>query len=102
MVANMLFPLDVYRRKEDEAKGKTKEEKQVKEKLYTDADEDLAKSLAGRRSSVRERDVTGSKSRKAAALAALKKERKIHQDVDESSGDSEMDFGDDDDNNIEE
>lgn len=65
-----------------------------KEKLYTAADEELAISLAGRRSSARERDATGAKSKKAAALAALKKERKIQQD--ESSGDSEMDFGGDD------
>lgn len=75
-----------------------------KKKLKTDGDEELAKTLAGRRSSSRKTDVSGAKSRKAAALAALKRERQIQQtdlEVAESSSGSEMDFGDDDDSDEE-
>jgi RNA polymerase-associated protein RTF1 len=75
-----------------------------KKKLKTDGDEELAKSLAGRRSSSRKTDVSGARSRKAAALAALKRERQIQQtdlEVAESSSGSEMDFGDDDDSDEE-
>ena len=53
--------------------------------------------MAGTRSSARAKDVSGAKSKKAAALAALKRQRKIQQDLEESSSDgSELDFGDDD------
>jgi RNA polymerase-associated protein RTF1 len=56
----------------------------------------LAKSLAGRRSSTREKDVSGAKSKKAAALAALKKQRKVQQEMEESSSESDIDFDDSD------
>ena len=53
--------------------------------------------MEGTRSSARSKDVSGAKSKKAAALAALKRQRKIQQDMEESSSDgSELDFGDDD------
>ena len=103
----------VYRQKEDEkaavdndsSKRKAPANKAgKKKKLKTDEDENLAQSLAGRRSSARDRDVNRAKSKKAAALAALKKQRQIQQDlaVDESSSDgSEMDYDDDDDSDEE-
>jgi RNA polymerase-associated protein RTF1 len=70
--------------------------KEVKKKSKTDKDEELARKLAGTRSSARSKDVSGAKSRKAAALAALKRQRKIMQDMEVSSDGSEEDFGDDD------
>jgi RNA polymerase-associated protein RTF1 len=70
--------------------------KEVKKKLKTDKDEELARKLAGTRSSARSKDVSGAKSKKAAALAALKRQRKILQDMESSSDGSEEDFGDDD------
>lgn len=96
----------LIRRKEEEktaavkpkTKGKASAAAQPKKKkLKTDGDAALAKNLAGTRSSARARDVSGAKSKKAAALAALKRERKIQQDMEESSSDGSMiDFGDDD------
>lgn len=69
----------------------------AKKKARLEKDEELARKLAGTRSSARAKDVSGAKSKKAAALAALKRQRKIQQDVEESSSDgSELDFGDDD------
>lgn len=55
----------------------------------------LAKTLAAKRESTRNRDATGSKAKKAEALAALRKERKKVTRKD--SSDSESSFGDDDD-----
>jgi RNA polymerase-associated protein RTF1 len=66
-------------------------------KLKTDRDEDLAKSLDGRRSSARSRDVSGAKGRQMKALAELKRQRKIQQDFVEESSESDIDFDDDDD-----
>ena len=94
-----------YRRKEEkvttvtESKNKRKApaSKDSKKKSRTEKDEELAKKLEGTRSSARTKDVSGAKSKKAAALAALKRQRKIQQDMEESSSDgSELDFGDDD------
>jgi RNA polymerase-associated protein RTF1 len=95
----------LYRRKEEKVttvadsknKRKAPASKDSKKKSRTEKDEDLAKKLAGTRSSARTKDVSGAKSKKAAALAALKRQRKIQQDMEESSSDgSELDFGDDD------
>jgi len=109
----LFFTRQTHRRKEDEkvtAETESKKRKAPakqpakKKKLKTDDDEKLAKSLAGRRSSARDRDANRAKSKKAAALAALKKQRQIQQDlVEESSSDgSEMDYGDSDEDSDEE
>jgi RNA polymerase-associated protein RTF1 len=66
-------------------------------KLKTDGDEELAKAMDGRRSSARSRDVSGAKGRQMKALAELKRQRQIQQDVVEDSSDSEIDFDDEDD-----
>ena len=99
------------RRKETEkaaAKGAAKKRKAAPakksaKKTKTAGDEELAKNLAGRRESARDRDKKGTKSKKLAALAALKKERKLQQQQqrDESSDESELDFGEDDDDSDE-
>lgn len=96
-----------HRRKENaksapEKKRKAPAASAKQKKLKTANDAKLAKSLAGRRSSSRTRDVSGAKSKKAAALAALKRERKIQQDYEEKSSDeSDMEFDDDDDSDEE-
>ena len=77
-------------------KRKAPPKKEVKKKSKTDKDEELARKLAGTRSSARSKDVSGAKSKKAAALAALKRQRKILQDMESSSDGSEEDFGGDD------
>lgn len=78
-------------------KGKTTAPKPAS-KTKTRGDEELAKSLVNRRESGRDRDKNNVKSKKAAALAALKKEKQIQQQQqrDESSDESGLDFGDDD------
>ena len=82
---------------ESKNKRKAPASKDSKKKSRIEKDEELAKKLAGTRSSARTKDVSGAKSKKAAALAALKRQRKIQQDMEESSSDgSELDFGDDD------
>ena len=95
----------IYRRKDEkvtavaESKNKRKApaSKDAKKKSRTEKDEEMAKKLEGTRSSARTKDVSGAKSKKAAALAALKRQRKIQQDMEESSSDgSELDFGDND------
>lgn len=105
VIAAFLNFLYLYRRKEEkkpavtESKNKRKAPavKDSKKKSRTEKDEELAKKLEGTRSSARTKDVSGAKSKKAAALAALKRQRKIQQDMEESSSDgSELDFGDDD------
>jgi RNA polymerase-associated protein RTF1 len=55
----------------------------------------LAKTLASKRGSTRNRDATGARAKKADALAALRQERKKVTRKD--SSDSESSFGDDDD-----
>jgi RNA polymerase-associated protein RTF1 len=78
-------------------KRKAPASKDSKKKSRIEKDAELAKKLAGTRSSARAKDVSGAKSKKAAALAALKRQRKIQQDMEESSSDgSDLDFGDDD------
>ncbi len=84
-------------------KRKAATAKQPAKKSKTEGDEELAKTLAGRRESARDRDKTGAKSKKAAALAALKKEKKLQQQQqrDDSSDDSDLGFDDDDDDSDE-
>lgn len=77
--------------------------KEMARKKKTEGDAKMARKLAGTRSSARARDVSGVKSKKAAALAALKRERKIQQDLEESSSDgSEIGFDNDEDDSDEE
>ncbi|CAJ1949813.1 unnamed protein product [Cylindrotheca closterium] len=74
---------------------KTTPAKKNKAAAETADDETIAKSLASKRGSTRNRDATGSKAKKAEALAALREERKKVTRKD--SSDSESSFGDDDD-----
>ena len=94
------------RRKETEkaaVKGKAGKQKVPSKKVpakktaATDGDEALAKSLTGRRESTRDRDKKGVKSKKAMALASLKEQRRIakEKEVDESSDESDVGFGND-------
>jgi RNA polymerase-associated protein RTF1 len=66
-------------------------------KAKVENDAAVAKALAEKRESVRDRDSKGVKSKKAAALAALREERKVQRERVEESDDSDLDFGDDDD-----
>lgn len=77
------------------AAKKTTPAKKKKTAADTADDEAVAKSLASKRESTRNRDATGSKAKKAEALAALREERKKVTRKD--SSDSESSFGDDDD-----
>ncbi|KAL3945672.1 MAG: hypothetical protein SGBAC_000240 [Bacillariaceae sp.] len=78
-------------------KAAAKKATPAKKKKATDTaeDETIAKSLAPKRGSTRNRDAKGSKAKKAEALAALREERKKVTRKD--SSDSESSFGDDDD-----
>lgn len=73
---------------------KTTPAKKKKQAADTAEDETLAKSLASKRESTRNRDATGTKAKTAAALAVLREERKKIARKD--SSDSESSFGDDD------
>jgi RNA polymerase-associated protein RTF1 len=104
----MLFIFPSYlthRRKETEkaakdkppAKRKAAPAKKSAKKAKMDDDAALAKKLASKRESVRDKDSKGVKSKKSAALAALRKEKQVQKEKIDESDDSELDFGDDDD-----
>jgi RNA polymerase-associated protein RTF1 len=81
------------KRKVPAAKKATKKKKEDE----TSNDAEVAKTLAGRRSSTRDRDANKKKESKATALAKLREERQkvLEQKADDEE--SESDFGDDDD-----
>lgn len=82
-------------KKRKAATKKAPAKKKAKGDDGTADDAALAKSLASRRESSRNKDATGAKAKKASALAALREERKRAARKDDS--DSESSFGDDDD-----
>ena len=90
------------KRKEDEKAGKKVGSKRkvasakqapAKKKSRMDEDEELARKLAGasKRESQRDKDATGAKSKKAAALANLRKEMKKKKQKEEEDDDGESD-----------
>lgn len=97
---------DAKRREKEEKKALKKQSKKgkalatkksaKKKKDDTADDAEVAKKLAGRRSSARDRDATKKKESKASALAKLREERQKALEQKEEEDESESDFGDDD------
>jgi len=81
------------KRKAPAAKKVTKKKKDEE----TSNDSEVAKTLAGRRTSTRDRNVNKKKESKATALAKLREERQKALEQKADDDESESDFGDDDD-----